>query len=97
VEITPDLRRAGIARDTIRLVQQARKDAGLQITDRINLYWQADGETAQTIREHQATISDEVLAATCAESTDPSTSMYSVDDDELGLRVWIAETAKTRP
>jgi isoleucyl-tRNA synthetase len=93
LEITPELRRAGIARDTVRLVQQARKDGGLQITDRIDLYWQAEGETARAIREHQATISDEVLATTLVESTDGSASMYSVDDDELSLRVWIAKTS----
>jgi isoleucyl-tRNA synthetase len=91
LEITPALRRAGIARDTIRLVQQARKDAGLQITDRINLHWRAEGETAHAIREHQATIGEEVLATTLAELADGSASMYSVDDDELSLRIWIAK------
>ncbi|MGH2394010.1 MAG: DUF5915 domain-containing protein, partial [Candidatus Limnocylindria bacterium] len=37
--ITPDLRKAGLAREVIRLVQAARKDAGFEVTDRIVLSW----------------------------------------------------------
>src|SRR5690606_967875 len=53
-----------------RLVQQARKDAGLHITDRIDLYWRAEGEAAEAIREHVEHIADEVLATS---HTEPST------------------------
>ena len=36
-EVTAELRAEGVTRDLIRLVQQARRDAGLQISDRIAL------------------------------------------------------------
>ncbi len=63
VTITPDLRREGIAREVIRLVQDARKNDGLDIADRISLRWStADTEVAEAIAEHQAMISAEVLA-----------------------------------
>ena len=46
-EITPELRLEGVARDVIRSVQQLRKDAGLDVTDRIVLrYPQADSDAA---------------------------------------------------
>ena len=40
LEITPELRRAGLARDAIRLIQEARKNSGLDVADRIALRWQ---------------------------------------------------------
>ena len=39
LEITPELRRAGLARDAIRLIQEARKNSGLDVADRIALRW----------------------------------------------------------
>ena len=42
LEITPELRRAGLAREVVRLVQEARKTSGLQVTDRVELRWAGD-------------------------------------------------------
>ncbi|TRV71088.1 class I tRNA ligase family protein, partial [Streptomyces sp. 130] len=39
LEITPQLRRAGLARDAIRLIQEARKNSGLDVADRITVRW----------------------------------------------------------
>lgn len=62
--ITPDLRREGQMREVIRQVQQARKQAGLQIDDRIRLALVADDrELQQAIAEHTATIQAEALAS----------------------------------
>ncbi len=61
--ITPELRREGLAREFVRLVQDARKADGLNITDRIALRWStADPELAAAVTEHHALISAEVLA-----------------------------------
>jgi isoleucyl-tRNA synthetase len=62
VELTPELLRAGRAREVIRLVQEARKRSGFDVSDRIDLWWQADDETAEAIRAHADLISGEVLA-----------------------------------
>ena len=43
VDITPELRREGLAREVIRLIQDARKSDGLHVSDRITVHWEAAG------------------------------------------------------
>ena len=62
VEVTDELRAEGAARDLIRLVQQARKDADLAVTDRIELVLQVPGGVAAAIATHRDTVADAVLA-----------------------------------
>ncbi len=63
VTITPELRREGLAREFVRLVQEARKADGLAITDRIALRWStADRELAAALAEYRSMVSAEVLA-----------------------------------
>jgi isoleucyl-tRNA synthetase len=62
-EITPELRREGAAREVIRLVQDARKADGLDVSDRIVLWWESDDpEVSGALSEHGALIAAEVLA-----------------------------------
>jgi isoleucyl-tRNA synthetase len=60
--LTPELTAEGTARDVIRIVQQARRTAGLAVTDRIQLTIGADGGTAEAIRAHAVLIASETLA-----------------------------------
>jgi isoleucyl-tRNA synthetase len=60
--LTPELERAGLAREVIRLVQEARKNSGLAVSDRIELWWTADGAVAEALREHADGLAAEVLA-----------------------------------
>ena len=55
LELTPELRRAGLAREVVRLVQEARKTSGFDVSDRIALRWQADGETRRGAARARAT------------------------------------------
>jgi isoleucyl-tRNA synthetase len=82
LHLTPELLRAGIVRDVVRLVQEARKNAGLEVTDRIRLAWSAEGETAQAMREHSAALATEVLATEVSER--PPTDGW-VGDEEVGI------------
>jgi isoleucyl-tRNA synthetase len=65
--ITPELEAEGIARDAIRAVQGARRDAGLHVSDRISL-WLNSVETAvaDALRTHTKFIAEEVLATSIA-------------------------------
>jgi isoleucyl-tRNA synthetase len=60
-EVTPELEQEGIARDFVRLVQQARKDAGLHVSDRIVLSVEADDATKAAFEKHATYIAQQVL------------------------------------
>ena len=61
--ITPELKREGMMREIVRFVQNARKDAGLNVDDRINLGLITDNEELQSaILEHAKVIAHETLA-----------------------------------
>jgi isoleucyl-tRNA synthetase len=62
VELTPELEQEGRARDVIRLVQQARRDADLAVTDRIRLTVKASAVWIGAIRTHEALVAGETLA-----------------------------------
>ena len=62
--VTPELEAEGVARDVVRAVQQARKDAGLEVSDRIALRMAADTATMAAIEAHRDMIASETLATT---------------------------------
>jgi isoleucyl-tRNA synthetase len=60
---TPELEQEGLARDLVRAVQQARKDAGLDVSDRIVLEVGGDPEVAVALAAHRDLVAGETLAA----------------------------------
>jgi isoleucyl-tRNA synthetase len=61
-EVTPELAAEGLARDVVRAVQQARRDAGLQVSDRIVLSLSGDAEVTAAVETHAELIKSETLA-----------------------------------
>ncbi|GAA2504635.1 isoleucine--tRNA ligase [Streptomyces thermolineatus] len=89
LEITPELRRAGLARDAIRLIQEARKNSGLDVADRIALRWESgSAETAEALAEHAGLVADEVLAVDFARGTADASGGWGepFHDEALDLR-----------
>ncbi|NYJ07753.1 isoleucine--tRNA ligase [Petropleomorpha daqingensis] len=85
--LTPELERAGRAREAIRLVQEARKAAGLEVSDRIELWWTAEGPMAEALTEQAEQLAGEVLAvAVHAGETGPGAAV----DGPEGSRFWLA-------
>ncbi|HJM72785.1 MAG TPA: DUF5915 domain-containing protein, partial [Acidimicrobiales bacterium] len=62
-EVTDELTCEGLARDVVRHVQQARRDADLVVTDRIKLTVDGDEAVLNAIRIHEAHVAGQVLAA----------------------------------
>jgi isoleucyl-tRNA synthetase len=60
--LTPELEAEGVARDLIRQVQQARKDAGLDVSDRIKLTVTGDAALLVATETHQELVKSETLA-----------------------------------
>ena len=72
---------AGLAREIVRTLQEGRKAAGLEVSDRIEVWWtSADDDLAGAVREHAETIASEVLATSFAEAGPPD-SAASVETD----------------
>ncbi len=62
-KITPELHREGLSREVIRHVQAARKEAGLNVDDRITLSLSSSDETVSSaVQEHAEAIYHETLA-----------------------------------
>jgi isoleucyl-tRNA synthetase len=82
-EVTPELEAEGTARDLVRLVQQARRAAGLAVSDRIALHVVADAATAAALETHRDLVTGETLAVEAtyeiAEVDEPRISVTRVD------------------
>jgi len=61
-KVTEELAAEGVARDTVRLIQQARKDAGFDVSDRISLTVSGDEVVIAAIRAHETLVCSETLA-----------------------------------
>ncbi len=89
LEIDEELRREGLAREIVRTVQNARKEAGLEITDRIALGLGGDAELLDVAREHQSYIAGETLAESVAlgDGNGDAGSVATIDGHELRVSV----------
>jgi isoleucyl-tRNA synthetase len=86
LEITPELRLAGLARDAIRQIQEARKNSGFDVADRVALRWQSEDKDVRTaLTDHAALIADEVLAPDFAEGAPDGTFGAPFSDESLDL------------
>lgn len=85
-QLTPALKREGLAREVIRFIQNARKKAGLNVDDRITLVLAADDdELAKAIDEFADTIAQETLATMRDTVDDAYTESVSVEKIPLTI------------
>lgn len=89
--LTPELLREGMSRDFVRHVQQLRKDAGLNIQDRIRIFLSSDDPQVGTmIGEWGPWISAETLADSIELCATAAAESRSVTAGESAVQLWIA-------
>jgi isoleucyl-tRNA synthetase len=82
-----ELRREGWAREVVRGVQNARKDAGLEVSDRIALALGGDEDVLAAVREHEAFVTGEVLATSVRYDLDSEGRPTTIDGRPLTIAV----------
>ena len=88
-KISDELYLEGLARDMIRLIQQARKDAGFNVSDRIDLEYEASGDIEKAIKTYAEFISEQTLM-----SFDNAEKGFEAEGDvgDVKVKVRIAKT-----
>jgi isoleucyl-tRNA synthetase len=89
-ELTPELVREGLAREFVRRVQDLRKQADLDISDRIKLFYQATPDLEQAIQAFQEYIQAETLAVALSSGEMPGdlpTSSDTFDGESVTVAV----------
>jgi isoleucyl-tRNA synthetase len=90
--VSEDLAAEGVARDVVRAVQQARRDAGLQVSDRISVTLLADGNVGDAVRTHEQflrseTLADDVSYGSLADHRDDAPTSTVGDGATVGVLV----------
>jgi len=81
--VTADLAAEGLARDVVRAVQQARKDAGLDVSDRIQLSIEASSDVLDAVSTHSDLVKSETLTLELVTKvSDSLTNAVSVGDGQ---------------
>ena len=88
VTISPELRSEGIARELVNRIQNLRKDSGLDVTDRIDLYVENHPEIEQAVNINKNYI--------CAETLADKLIIKPAITDENALEVEVEEGLTTR-
>ena len=87
VRLTPELVAEGRARELVHQVQQMRKDAGLDLADRIVLFVEGDAGLDDLLRDHGAYLRRETLAVDLQRRVPPSAPAREVHLDGVRARV----------
>ena len=91
LSLTPELKREGLMREVVRHVQAARKAAGLNVDDHIELSLTVavakDGELEKAIKEHERTIAAETLTDHYGDNPDGFDTTVVVDEESLRIQL----------
>jgi isoleucyl-tRNA synthetase len=85
IDLTPDLEAEGAARDIVRLVQQARRDAGLHVSDRIALRLGVPDNVRAKIEPFVSLIAEPTLAVSV--TFEPGASNAELDGVPISIGV----------
>ncbi|HKY48116.1 MAG TPA: isoleucine--tRNA ligase [Acidimicrobiia bacterium] len=84
----PSLEAEGLAREVVSRIQLLRREAGLAVTDRIQVVWSTeDQRLADAIVEHSGFIKSEVLAVAFERTSNDGSTLLDIDGVALGLGI----------
>jgi isoleucyl-tRNA synthetase len=88
LELDDELRREALAREVVHAIQNARKDAGLNVEDRIALTLWGDDALLEAVRAHEAYVTGETLATSLELSpAEPNGATAQIEGRELHIGV----------
>ncbi len=85
VRLDDQLLLEGLSRDLIRLVQQARKELGLEVSDRLHLTYRASGRYAESLSQFGVKLQEETLALSLKQA-EPDGFIAELSDEEGTVR-----------
>jgi isoleucyl-tRNA synthetase len=95
--LSPELVTEGRARAAVRLIQDARKQAGFEVSDRISVRYSAADGAAEAFLQHAAYISRETLATHLEPGLEVGDGWHTNEDKIDGLPVKVAVKRESRP
>ncbi|MCL6642887.1 MAG: DUF5915 domain-containing protein [Candidatus Bipolaricaulota bacterium] len=88
------LRQEGLVREFVRLVQECRKEAGFEVSDRIELYYEADPEVQAVLERFAQHVQEETLAVTLQRNSSFERVEFSKELDVNGRRARVGLTRR---
>jgi isoleucyl-tRNA synthetase len=87
--LTPELEDEGLARELVRRIQDMRREAGFDLSDRITTWFSGSAAIARVFGTHGAYIAAETLSTSLVDGTPPSDA-HTAEHDLEGVRVTLA-------
>ena len=89
VHLTPELIDEGMTREIVSKIQTMRKEAGFEVTDRIEIGYAADGDAKRVLEQYKGEITSAVLAGEMKEGVISGgfTRELDVNGDKVTLSV----------
>jgi isoleucyl-tRNA synthetase len=87
LELDEELRREGLAREIVHAVQNARREAGLEVTDRIELTLGGDPELVDAARAHESYLTGETLATSVVYDGAEAETATEIEGRQLRIAV----------
>ncbi|MGE5557605.1 MAG: isoleucine--tRNA ligase [Bacillota bacterium] len=87
--LTPELLQEGLAREMVSKVQNMRKNAGLELTDRIDVDYHADDEVAAAVEAFRSYIVEETLAVELMRRKQPGAGSeeWDVNGHKVAIKI----------
>ena len=88
INITPELKKEGIARELVNRIQNVRKDSGLEVTDKIDVIIERDGTVEDAVKQNIEYIKNETLAVNL-DVTQEVNNGVEIIFDEIATKLFI--------